>query len=190
MADRLPIAHGETISFPILSDEMTDAQLEAAFAMEGAGYGEMGQYLTSIELSFAFNQVRLAADRDADEAIRLWRWVGALDLVDDVPDLSEPPASMQTIVEVFVPTPEGGSFESRVDDAFVRALEGLQQLQRAYARATGRPIRLVTRTTLPQLIPIPDGTAGPGRPSKRDSFVPRHRRPNRSDTARCPSVQG
>lgn len=163
LPDRLPVPDGVHIPYHLSLTDMDEHQMHIVSELQNADDGLLGD-LATIELSFAFRQVDLDADHDAEVTLRLWQWVRDLELnlVEEIPELPAPPTSVQTIVEVFVPTPQGGALDDRLEGAFEQALAGLQRLQRAYTHATGRPVRIVTDANLPPILPVLDGTVGRG----------------------------
>lgn len=79
---------------------------------------------------------------------------------------SNPEAQMKTVVELAIAadglnvepatadSPANESFEDRLSEEFDRGIDYIRQFQRAYYLAQRQPIRLVTRESLPPLIPF------------------------------------
>lgn len=167
LPDRLPIPDGTTVPYTSGLGRLTHEQMDLTIAMGDADYGQAGGILGSLDMSLAFSQVRVDADPEFERALAHWHWTMEQVESDGVAEAAEPgapPPGGRTIVEVFVPTPEGGSFEDRVDGAFDRAVRAVQDVQRAYTRITGRPVRLLTAASLPHPLPVLDGSVGPHAP--------------------------
>lgn len=141
LPDRLPVPHEHVISLP--------AQVDAAIGV--------------VYLSIKFGQASMPVDMDSQEIDWLAR-VATLGRK-DLPSMLQGPSS-RTIAEVFAAAPSVPEAQA-TSRLLGHALLAVQQVQRAYALMSDKPHRLVTRGTIPPIIPVRVAAVPPINPDDR-----------------------